>query len=193
MKPTFFSSPAELRAWLEQHHVTATELLVGLYKKGSGKRSITWPELVDEALAFGWIDGIRRSIDDVSYSIRLTPRRPRSIWSAVNVQRAEEVIRLGRMRPAGLKAYRQRSAARSMVYSYEQRAAARLDATAERSFRARRRAWSFFMDQPAWYRTTAIWWVVSAKREETRQRRLATLMNDAEAGRNLRQLSRPRR
>jgi uncharacterized protein YdeI (YjbR/CyaY-like superfamily) len=123
MKATFFPTPADFRAWLEQHHDTAGELLVGFYKKGSGRPSITWPESVDEALCFGWIDGVRRTIDDESYSIRFTPRRPRSIWSLVNVKRAEELTKLGRMHPAGLRAFEARDAHRGLG----QRAADRRD------------------------------------------------------------------
>jgi uncharacterized protein YdeI (YjbR/CyaY-like superfamily) len=191
MKPTFFATPADFRAWLEAHHDTAQELVVGFYKKGSGLPSITWTESVDEALCFGWIDGVRRGIDDISYTIRFTPRRPRSIWSAVNVKRAQELADLGLMRPAGLKAFEQRAGERSGVYSYEQRQAAALDAADEQQFRANPAAWEFFQSQPAWYRRTAIWWVVSAKREETRRKRLTTLIDDSARGRTIAPLTRP--
>ena len=120
MKPTFFATAVELRDWLERNHATATELVVGFYKKDSAKASITWPELVDEALCFGWIDSVRKGIDEVSYSNRLTPRTQRSTWSAINIARAKELIALGRMRPAGLKAFERRTADRSAIYSYEQ-------------------------------------------------------------------------
>ena len=140
MKPIFFGTAAELRGWLEQNHATATELLVGFYKRGSGKPSITWQELVDEELCFGWIDGVRKGIDDVSYSNRISPRTPRSTWSAINIARAQELIRLGRMRPAGLKAFERRTDERSAIYSYEQRTKARLDPAAERLFRANKKA-----------------------------------------------------
>lgn len=191
MKPTFFATPAELRAWFEKHHDTAKELWVGFYKKGSGRSGITWPESVDEALCFGWIDGVRKSIDDSSYTNRFTPRTRRSNWSAVNIGRVEELKRAGRMRPAGLAAFERRSEDRSGVYSYEQRHKAKLDRAQEKRFRENRKAWDFFKAQPGWYRTTAIWWVVSAKKEETRLRRLATLIEDSAHGRMIRQLRRP--
>lgn len=188
--PRFFATPAKLREWLEKHHASETELLVGFYKRESGRPSITWPESVDEALSFGWIDGIRRRIDDESYSIRFTPRKPTSTWSAINIARVSELTRLGRMRPAGLAAFEARTAARSGIYAYENRHAAVLPPEMDAPFRANRKAWTFFDAQPAWYRKTAIWWVVSAKRAETRQRRLATLIADSEAGRTLKQLTR---
>jgi uncharacterized protein YdeI (YjbR/CyaY-like superfamily) len=190
VKPTFFAKPAELRDWLERNHATANELLIGFYKRGSGKPSITWQELVDEELCYGWIDGVRKGIDDISYANRITPRTPRSTWSAINIARAKELIRLGRMRPAGLKAFERRTDERSAIYSYEQRKNARLDPAAERSFRGKRKAWTFFEAQPASYRRAAIWWVISAKREETRQKRLATLIGDSQNGRTIGPLSR---
>jgi uncharacterized protein YdeI (YjbR/CyaY-like superfamily) len=191
-EPRFFATPAEFRRWLEANADTSRELLVGFHKKGSGRASITWPEAVDEALCHGWIDGVRRRVDDASYCIRFTPRTPRSTWSAVNIRRAEELIGLGRMRPAGLRAFERRTPARSAIYSYEQ-GAATLDAADEQLLRANQAAWEFFSAQPAWYRKAAIWWVVSARREETRRRRLATLVEDSEHGRTVRQLTRPGR
>ena len=191
MDPTFFATPAELRAWLEQHHATASELWVGFYKKASGRPSITWPEAVDEALCFGWIDGVRKGIDDVSYANRLTPRTRRSTWSAVNVKRAQELIELGVMHPAGLKAFEQRTEDRTAIYSYEQRQDAQLDDAQERQLRANAPAWKFFNAQPAWYRKAAIWWVVSAKREETRRSRLDTLIEHSERSRTVPPLTRP--
>jgi uncharacterized protein YdeI (YjbR/CyaY-like superfamily) len=190
VKPTFFATAAELRAWLEENHATATELLVGFYKRGSGKPSISWQELVDEELCFGWIDGVRRGLDEVSYSNRITPRKAHSAWSAINIARAKQLIRLGRMHPAGLKAFERRTDDRSAIYSYEQREKAKLDPEAERSFRANKKAWAFFQAQAPGYRNTATWWVISAKREETRQKRLATLIHDSEAGRSIRPLAR---
>jgi uncharacterized protein YdeI (YjbR/CyaY-like superfamily) len=183
MEPIFFPTPADFRAWLEQHHATEKELVVGFYKKGSGKPSITWPESVDEALSFGWIDGIRRRIDDESYSIRFTPRKPDSHWSSVNIRRVPELQEEGRMRPAGLAAFERRSEERSNMYSYEQRRAARFDADQEREFRSNEAAWEFFQAQPPGYRQLSIYRVVSAKREETRRRRLAALIEDSAAGR----------
>lgn len=193
LKPIFFAMPAEFRAWFEAHHETHQEILVGFYKKDSGKPSITWPESVDEALCFGWIDGVRRSLDEISYCIRFTPRKPRSIWSDVNIKRAEELIALGRMQPDGLKAFEQRTEARSRVYAYEQRQTARLDEEAESQFRANTAAWDFFQAQPPSYRRTAIWWVISARQEATRLKRLATLIEDSAQGRTIRPLTRPTR
>jgi uncharacterized protein YdeI (YjbR/CyaY-like superfamily) len=191
MEPTFFPTPADFRAWLERHHATEKELLVGYYRKGSGKPSITWPESVDEALCFGWIDGIRRRIDDESYTIRFTPRKATSHWSNVNIGRVAELEKEGRMRPAGRAAFEKRSEARSGVYSYERRKAARLDPEQEAEFRGDAEAWSFFESQPPGYRQTAIHWVVRAKREETRRKRLAQLIEDSRSGRRLRRLTRP--
>src|ERR1700693_2970448 len=176
MRPKFFATAAELRHWLEENHATASEMLVGFYRRGSGKPSITWQELVDEELCFGWIDGLRKGIDEVSYVNRITPRKPRSTWSAINIARAKELIALGRMRPAGLKAFALRTDEWSAVYSYEQQTKAKLGPEAERSFRANKKAWEFFQAQAPGYRNTAIWWVISAKREETRRKRLATPM-----------------
>jgi uncharacterized protein YdeI (YjbR/CyaY-like superfamily) len=187
-EPTYFATPADFRAWLEEHHASASELLVGFHRKGSGHPSITWPESVDEALCFGWIDGIRRSVDAERYSIRFTPRKARSTWSAVNIGRAEALVAEGRMRPAGLRAYEARTEANSGIYAYEQRGAATFTPEAEAEFRAAPGAWEFFQSQPAWYRRTATWFVVSAKREETRRRRLARLIEDCAAGRRLREV-----
>lgn len=181
-RPTFFETPADFRAWLEEHHDSAEVLWVGFYKKGSGRPSITWPESVDEALCFGWIDGLRKSIDDVAYKIRFTPRKPDSNWSAVNIARVEELLEKGRMRPAGIVAYERRLEKKSRVYSYEQRKRAALDPEAEKRLRAHPEAWKFFRSQPPGYRRTAIFWVVSAKREDTRQRRLDTLIEDSANG-----------
>lgn len=191
MDATFFATPDDFRAWLEANHETAQELWVGFHKKGSGRPSITWPESVDEALCFGWIDGLRRSIDEASYAIRFTPRQARSTWSAVNIGRVEELTRLGRVRPAGLRAFAARAGDRSEIYAYEQRRGAELDQESERRFRANGKAWEFFQAQPPSYRKAASWWVVSAKKEETRQRRLATLIEDSEHGRTVRPLTRP--
>jgi uncharacterized protein YdeI (YjbR/CyaY-like superfamily) len=192
-RPTFFATPAAFRAWLATHHDTAAELWVGFHRTDSGKPSITWPEAVDEALCVGWIDGVRKRVDDASYAIRFTPRKPRSTWSSVNVARVAELTRLGRMRAAGLAAFARRAADRTGIYSYEQRAAAALDPVAERAFRANAKAWEFFQTQAPAYRRTAVWWVVSAKREETRRKRLATLVEDSAHGRRLGHLTRPAR
>jgi uncharacterized protein YdeI (YjbR/CyaY-like superfamily) len=187
----FFATPDDFRSWLEEHHATATELVVGFHKKHTGRPSMTWTASVREALCFGWIDGIRRSLGDESYTIRFTPRRPASIWSSANVRHAEELIRAGRMTPAGLTAYEARKPERTAVYSFEQRHSARLDREQEKQFRANPPAWQFFQAQPPSYRRTAIYWVISAKRDETRARRLAKLIEDSAAGVRLAQLRSP--
>jgi uncharacterized protein YdeI (YjbR/CyaY-like superfamily) len=176
-RPTFFATPDAFRAWLAAHHDSAEELWVGFYKKDTGKPSITWPESVDEALCHGWIDGVRKSLGAESYVIRFTPRKPRSNWSAVNVARVAELTKLGRMTPAGLAAFERRAPEKTGIYAYEQRKTAALDPAEEKAFRAHRAAWAFFEAQPPGYRQLALWWVVTAKRAETRQRRLATLVD----------------
>ncbi len=191
MTPQFFADPKSLRAWFLAHADEGGELLLGYWKTGTGRPSVTWPESVDEALCVGWIDGVRRRLDDESYVIRFTPRRPGSTWSAVNVARVADLTRQGRMQPAGLAAFEQRRADRSGTYAYEQRRAAALTAEQEAVFRATPGAWEFFSSQPPSYRHTATWWVVSAKRPETRERRLAQLVDDSAHGRRLAQLSRP--
>jgi uncharacterized protein YdeI (YjbR/CyaY-like superfamily) len=189
MEPIFFPTPADFRAWLEQNHDTAQELFVGFYRKASGKPTMTWSEAVDQALCFGWIDGVRHSLDAESYTNRFTPRRPGSNWSAVNIRKVEELTKAGLMQPAGLAAFAWRKEAKSSVYSYEQRYEARLTPEQEQELRAHPEAWEFFQSQPPSYRQTAIWWVVSAKREETRARRLATLIEDSANGRRLESMS----
>jgi uncharacterized protein YdeI (YjbR/CyaY-like superfamily) len=190
-KPLFFAAPSEFRAWLELHHATSAELLVGFYKKGSGKPSITWPESVDEALCFGWIDGVRRSLGDDAYTIRFTLRKTTSIWSAINVGKVAELEKLGKMRDAGRRAFAARTAAKTGVYSFERSRAASFTDAQERALRANRKAAAFFDAQPPWYRRTATHWVISAKREETRTRRLAQLIADSAAGRTIGPLTRP--
>jgi uncharacterized protein YdeI (YjbR/CyaY-like superfamily) len=192
-KPAFFSASSEWRAWLEEHHAETEELWVGFHKKHSGNPSITWPEAVDAALCFGWIDGIRKSLDEVSYTIRFTPRRARSTWSAVNIRRVAELKKSGLMHPAGVRAFTARRDEKSEIYAYEQRKGAKLGGAYEQRFRTDKTAWSFFQAQPPWYRRTASWWVISAKKEETRQRRLATLIEDSKSGRTIRALTRPGR
>ena len=191
MKPRFFASPADFRSWLEAHHETEKELLVGFHKKGTGKPSITWPESVDEALCFGWIDGVRRRLNAGAYTIRFTPRRPTSIWSAVNVARVAELTRRRRMKPAGARAFAARTPERTGVYSFERNEAAKLTNSQENALLANRKAAAFFDAQPPWYRRTATHWVVSAKREETRERRLRQLIADSAAGRRIGPLRRP--
>jgi len=187
--PLFFTTPSEFRAWLDAHHQTRLELWVGLYKKGSGRPSITWPEAVDQALCFGWIDGVRKTVDGVSYTIRFTPRKARSTWSAVNIARVKELTGLGLMQPAGIAAFDARTEERSGIYAYEQGDAA-LDEASLDQFRAHATAWNFFQAQAPWYQRTAIWWVISAKKAETRLKRLTTLISDSEQGRTIAPLTR---
>jgi uncharacterized protein YdeI (YjbR/CyaY-like superfamily) len=184
MEPTYFTTPAKFRAWLERNHAKTAELWVGFRKKGTGLPSITWPEAVDEALSFGWIDGIRKTVDEASYMIRFTPRKAGSTWSAVNIGRVEALRGEGRMTPAGLKAYEARVENRVGIYSYEQRSAT-LESQYEERFKQNARAWEFYSAQPPSYRKAANWWVVSAKRQETRDRRLAQLVECSEAGERL--------
>ncbi len=190
VKPTFFARPADLRRWFEKNAARKAELLVGFHKRGSGKPSITWPESVDEALCVGWIDGVRRTIDATSYTIRFTPRRPGSMWSAINIAKMKELTAVGRMKPAGLAVFAARRADRS-GYSAEQRMSAAFAPEQEKRFRKNARAWRFFSAQPRGYRGLATFWVVSAKKDETRERRLATLIADSTAGRRLAGLTRP--
>ena len=191
MEPTFFATPDDFRAWRQEHHEAESELLVGFYKKGSGRPSITWPESVDQALCFGWIDGVRRRIDDERYSIRFTPRKQRSTCSAVNVKRVGELTEVGLMRPAGVAAFERRSDDRTAIYSHERREAAAFDSEQERALKADEGAWAWFQDQPPSYRRTATHWVISAKKPETRERRLRRLIEDSAAGRTVPPLTRP--
>jgi uncharacterized protein YdeI (YjbR/CyaY-like superfamily) len=190
MKPVFFPSPPDWHAWLAQHHEHSQELWVGFHKKNSGKPSITWPEAVDGALCFGWIDGVRKSLDQTSYVIRFTPRRSRSIWSAVNIKRVGALTRAGLMRPAGVRAFARRTGNRSEIYAYEQRKGAKLSGAYEKELRGDKKAWTFFQVQPPWYRRTSSWWVLSAKKEETRRKRLAQLIDACAQGRPIGPLAR---
>ena len=184
MKVAFFPSAPEFRRWLEENHDKVSELWIGFYKKDSGKTGLTYPEAVDEALCFGWIDGIKKRVDEFSYMHRFTPRKAKSTWSLINIRRAEGLKKLGRMAPPGLKAFDARDSRESGVYSFENRPQ-KLDAVFEKEFRANRKAWEFFKAQPPGYQRTARWWVISVKREETRWRRLACLMDDSAKGRRL--------
>jgi uncharacterized protein YdeI (YjbR/CyaY-like superfamily) len=177
----FFRSPAEFRAWLSKNHATATELWVGFRKKKTGEPSLTWPESVDEALCFGWIDGLRKSIDASSYKIRFSPRRPGSVWSNINICRVQELIKLKRIRPAGLRTFEARKENKLGIYSYENRPAELVEPYAG-VFRRNKSAWKFFQNQPPYYRKTMTWWIVSAKRDETRLKRLAQLIERSAAG-----------
>jgi uncharacterized protein YdeI (YjbR/CyaY-like superfamily) len=181
----FFSSPSEFRAWLEDHHETSSELWVGYYKKATGKPTMTWSEAVDEALCFGWIDGKLQRIDEERHRQRFTPRRPNSNWSAINIAKVAELRKQGRMTPAGEAAFAARREDRSAVYSYERRHEAAFDAEQDAQFRANETAWAWFSDQSASYRQLATFWVVSAKRPETRARRLATLLECSAEGRRV--------
>jgi len=184
-RPKCFPTPVSFRNWLKAHHRSAPELLVGFYRKDSGRASMTWPESVDEVLCFGWIDGIRRRVDGESYSIRFTPRRPESPWSAINIARVAVLTGERRMRAAGLEAFGRRSEKRSGTYAYEQREHAALSAEHQRRLRANRKAWTFFQAQPPSYRRTMTYLVVSAKPEETRLRRLDRLIAASASGRRL--------
>jgi uncharacterized protein YdeI (YjbR/CyaY-like superfamily) len=189
MKSRFFKTPAAWRAWLERHHADTKELLVGFYKRDSGKPSITWPESVDQALCFGWIDGVRKRIDDDSYSIRFTPRRATSIWSNVNRKRMKELIAAGLVHQAGLDAFQKRK--KQGVYAYEQRDTAKLTPAMEKEFRKHAAAWRWFAAEAPWYRRVVSWWVISAKKDDTKARRLARLIADSAAGRRVGILERP--
>lgn len=179
--PRFFATPAEMRAWLETHHDAVDEQWIGYRKKGSGLPSVTWPESVDVVLCFGWIDGIRKSIDGTSYKIRFTPRRRGSHWSARNLARIKELTSEGLVAEAGLAAYRDRDAAKQKRASYEQEAVA-LPAEYEQRIRARPEAWRWFRKARPSYRKQVSWWIVSAKREDTRLRRLAVLVESCAKG-----------
>jgi uncharacterized protein YdeI (YjbR/CyaY-like superfamily) len=182
VKPTYFPTPAAFRAWLKKHHTTAGELWVGYYRKDSGKPSITWQESVDEALCFGWIDGVRKKISDEAYANRFTPRRAGSNWSAINIAKVEELTKKKRMQAAGLAAFAKRTEAKSRIYSYE-RVSAEFAKPLARKFKDNKRAWAFFQDQPPSYRKIMTGWVNGAKQDETRLRRLDKLMTTCESGR----------
>ncbi|MCO5176287.1 MAG: YdeI/OmpD-associated family protein [Thermomicrobiales bacterium] len=188
--PIYFADAAALRAWLDEHAATASDLWVGLYKVSSGKAGMRWPELVDEVLAVGWIDATRKTVDDERYVIRIVPRKTGSRWSQVNIQRVAELTVVGRMRPAGLAAFEARKQIDGAAYSYER--TVELSAEQETEFRANPAAWTYFNAQPASYRRAAIWWVVGAKRDDTRERRLAELITISARGERLRQFQRKR-
>jgi uncharacterized protein YdeI (YjbR/CyaY-like superfamily) len=186
-KPRFFKTSGAWRKWLERNHDKAPEIWVGLHKKDSGLPSVTYKEAVDQALCFGWIDGIARGIDEKSYKQRFTPRSKRSTWSAINIARIGELKALGLLHPAGLAAFEQRDPTRTNQYSFEQEKI-RFTNADEGSFRGNKKAWAFFESQPPGYRKQATWWVLSAKKDETRQKRLAILIKDSEAGRKIKPL-----
>lgn len=184
-----FRSAAAFRAWLEQHHSSKKELLVRLYKVHAKQKGMTYAEALDEALCFGWIDGVRRGVDADSFSVRFTPRKLRSIWSAVNIKRVGELEAAGTMRAGGIAAFSRRESARSNVYAYENRGRG-LDDAYERRLRSNARAWKFFQSQAPWYQRTSSYWVMSAKREETRLKRLETLIDSSEHQRRIPPLAR---
>jgi uncharacterized protein YdeI (YjbR/CyaY-like superfamily) len=181
MEPKFFKTAAAFHTWLQKHHDKTESLLVGFHKKGSGKASITYPEALDEALCFGWIDGVRKSIDQNSYTIRFSPRKPSSIWSNINVAHVERLKKLGRMETAGLDAYGRRDPRRTGIYSFENRPK-ELSPEYEKRFRANKKAWTFFESEPPFLKKTCIFWVMSAKKEETQLRRLEQLIASAAKG-----------
>lgn len=184
--PTYFETAAAFRAWLASNGATAGELLVGYHKVGSGQPSMSWSESVDEALCYGWIDGVRRRIDEQRYSIRFTPRRPTSIWSAVNIAKFAQLVEEGRMTPAGAVAHAHRSEAKSRVYAFEQAAMPELSVEEQRRFRRDPPAWAYFESTPPGYRKVVVHWVASAKNAETRAARLAKLIEACALGERLR-------
>ena len=187
-EPVFFVSPFSFRKWLEKNHSKAKELLVGFYKVNSGKQSITWSESVDEAICFGWIDGLRKSIDAESYSIRFTPRKAGSIWSKINIQKVENLPKQGLMHPAGIAAFEKREAHKSAVYSYE-KAPENLSPDFLKKFKSNKKAWMFFQTMAPSYQRTATHWVMSAKQEVTKSKRLDELIKDSEAGKKIKALN----
>lgn len=191
MTPKFFATPSELRSWITRHHDKTNELWAGFYKRSSGKPSITWPEAVDAALCFGWIDGVRKSIDEISYTIRLTPRKPQSTWSAINIRKVQELTARGLMHRKGLEAFQRRTEERSGIYAYEQRQNPKLDPRYQTKLRTNKKAYEFFRKQAPWYRRTCIFWIMNARKEETRLKRLAMLIECSRAGRSIKPLTRP--
>jgi uncharacterized protein YdeI (YjbR/CyaY-like superfamily) len=192
MKPLFFASDGEFRSWLTAHHESATELWVGFHKRATGRPTLTWTESVRQALCFGWIDGVRKRIDQDTYTIRFSPRKPQSIWSAVNVRHVEELIASGQMRPAGMRAYEARRENKSGIYSYEQRSVD-LPPVYAKLLKKHAAARQVFESQPPSYRRMVMWWIVSAKREETRLKRLSILIDHAARGERLPALTSPPR
>jgi uncharacterized protein YdeI (YjbR/CyaY-like superfamily) len=190
VEPTYFDSPGAFGRWLSRHHDSARELWVGYYKKATGTPSLTWPESVDEALCYGWIDGKRKRVDDSRYTIRFTPRRAKSHWSAVNLGRVKVLVETGRMQPAGLAAYTARDPARADAYAYENRPH-ELPRPLLAQLKANPAAWTFYRARPPSYRRAATWWVLSAKRADTRDRRLRRLIDDSAAGRTIGPLTLP--
>jgi len=185
-EPLYFASPNDFAAWLAEHAGTAAELVVGFHKVDSGVPSMTWPQSVDEALCVGWIDGVRKRVDELRYQIRFTPRRPTSIWSRINIDRVAVLTAEGRMQPAGLAAFEKRTERRSIVYSYEHEGEVALPPELEKRFRKQRQDWAWFEAQPPGWKRQTLRWVLSAKQAETRERRLEQLMAAAAEGRRVR-------
>jgi len=180
--PVFFEDAPAFRAWLAVHAHDAHELLVGFHKVGTGKPCMSWSESVDQALCFGWIDGVRKRVDEHRYQIRFSPRKPTSIWSAINIERVRVLTEAGRMKPAGLAAFAQRREHKSRVYSFEQAGEVALAPDDERRFRRHKKAWAYFQQQPPGYRKQMIWRILSAKQPATRERRLAALIEASDKG-----------
>lgn len=189
LKPKFFKTDSDLHKWLKANHKKKDELIIGFYKVSSGKKGITPAEALDEMLCFGWIDGIRHKIDEESYQNRYTPRRANSIWSQVNIKKVKELIKQGRMQPAGMEAYNSITKKRINKYSFEQKEI-KLEPEYEKTFKRDNKGWTFFQNQPPSYRKPALWWVVSAKQEETRRRRLDSLIKDSNEGLRIKELRR---
>lgn len=185
MEPHFFETPQDFRRWLDKNHEKETELLVGFYKTDSGRISITWPESVDEALCYGWIDGVRKSLSEDSYTIRFTPRKPTSIWSAINIDKMEALLKNDLVKPMGIAAYEKRKDSRSKVYSHEQKEPIELPEVFEAEFKANAPAWAFFMDQAPSYRKVMIHHITSAKQEKTKRSRFETLLKASELGKRV--------
>ena len=187
-KPFYFEKPSDFRKWLFKNHDKQTELLVGFFKVSSNKPSITWSESVDEAICFGWIDGVRKSIDEERYCIRFTPRKSTSIWSAINIKKVEELTGKGLMHPSGVEAFKKRKEINSRIYSYEKEPEM-LRKDFEKIFKANKKALQFFQNMPPSYKRTAIHWVMSAKKEEIKHKRLEELIKDSEEGRRIKRLN----
>jgi uncharacterized protein YdeI (YjbR/CyaY-like superfamily) len=184
MKSKFFPTQEDFRKWLEENHEKATELLVGFYKIGSGKPSMSWSESVDQAICFGWIDGVRRKVDEESYSIRFTPRKANSVWSAVNIEKVRVLTEKGLMMPAGIAAFEKRKEDKSRIYAYESERK-EFSEEFEKQFKKNKKAWEFFESQANWYKKQMIHWVMSAKQEATRARRIEKLISESEAGKRV--------
>ncbi|MEO6844962.1 MAG: YdeI/OmpD-associated family protein [Ginsengibacter sp.] len=188
LQPTFFSNSKDFRKWFEKNHDKAKELSVGFYKVTSGKKSITWSESVDEAICFGWIDGVRKSIDVESYRIRFTPRKPTSIWSAINIKKVEELSKKGLIHPQGLAAFSKRLEKKSAIYSYEKEPET-LSPGFLKKLKANKKAWTFFQTMAPSYQRTCAHWIMTARQEATKMKRLEELINDSVMERKIKRLN----